>query len=236
MITTETDIHTVFEKMKAPERIQWLHQEYGSRLVLSSSFGLQAAIMLDLVSKHAPEVPVVWIDTGYLFPETYAYVEELKSRLNLNLQEYQPLLTSARQEALYGKLWEQGEEGNQKYGIINKVEPMNRALKELGSDVWISGLRRSQSSTRVNRKFLEQQKSTLKVYPILDWKDAQVQQYYRDHNLPKHPLEAQGYQTMGDWHSTSPVEEGQSAEDSRYGGNKYECGLHLSSNATDFQI
>lgn len=232
----EQDIETAFGKMKAAERIQWLYQEYGSRLVLSTSFGLQAAVMLDLVSKHAPEVPVVWIDTGYLFPESYQYVEQLKEKLNLNLKEYQPKMTAARQEALYGKLWEQGEEGNAKYGLINKVEPMNRALQELGTDVWLSGLRRSQSSTRVDRPFLEQQKKTLKVYPILDWTDYQVEQYYRDHNLPPHPLEAQGYKTMGDWHSTAPVAEGESAEDSRYGGSKYECGLHLDSGATDFQI
>lgn len=235
-MTATPDTLTAFAKMKAPQRIQWLHQEYGSRIVLSTSFGLQAAVMLDLVSKHAPEIPVVWIDTGYLFPETYQYVEQLKERFNINLKEYQPLQTPARQEALHGKLWEQGEEGNDKYGITNKIEPMNRALSELGADVWLSGLRRSQSNSRVDRAYLEQQKQTLKVYPILDWTDAQVQQYFRENNLPKHPLESQGYQTMGDWHSTSPVEEGQSAEESRYGGSKYECGLHLDSGATDFQI
>ena len=235
MIST-TDNLEAFGKMKAHERIQWLHQEYGSRLVLSTSFGIQAAVMLDLISKNAPDTPVIWVDTGYLFTETYQYVELLKERLNLNLKEYQPLLTPARQEAIHGKLWEQGEEGNTKYGVINKVEPMNRALRELDTDVWLSGLRRSQSSTRVDRPFFEQQKKTLKVYPILDWTDAQVQQYFRDNKLPKHPLEAQGYQTMGDWHSTAPVKEGESAEGSRYGGNKYECGLHLDSGATDFQI
>ena len=233
---TDSDTLQAFDKMKAHERIQWLHNEYGSRLVLSTSFGLQAAVMLDLISKHAPEVPVIWIDTGYLFPETYQYVDELREKLDVNIKQYQPLMTAARQEAIYGKLWEQGEEGNTKYGLINKVEPMNRALNELGTDVWLSGLRRSQSSTRVDRPYFEQQKDTLKVYPILDWTDTQVQQYYRDNDLPKHPLEAKGYQTMGDWHSTSPVAEGQSAEDSRYGGSKYECGLHLNSGASDFQI
>ncbi len=236
MILTEQDTLTAFSKMKTSDRIKWLYEEYGSRLVLSSSFGLQAAVMLDLVSKYAPEIPVVWIDTGYLFPESYKYVEELREKLNLNLKEFQPKLTPARQEALYGKLWEQGEEGNAKYGLINKVEPMNRALKELETDVWLSGLRRSQSSTRVNRPFLEQQKKTLKVYPILDWNDYQVEQYYRENELPHHPLEIQGYKTMGDWHSTSPVLEGESAEDSRYGGTKYECGLHLDSGTSDFQI
>lgn len=236
MIMAEQNIEAEFGKMKTADRIKWLYAEYGSRMVLSTSFGLQAAVMLDLVSKHAPEVPVVWIDTGYLFPESYTYVEELKERLNLNLKEFQPKLTSARQEALYGKLWEQGEEGNAKYGLINKVEPMNRALQELGTDVWLSGLRRSQSCTRVNRPFLEQQKKTLKVYPILDWSDYRVEQYYRENNLPHHPLESQGYKTMGDWHSTCPVGEGECAEGSRYGGSKYECGLHLESGASDFQI
>jgi len=234
--TEAAKVNAAFLEMRAPERVRWLYKEFGSRLVLSSSFGLQAAVMLHLISKNAPEVPVIWIDTGYLFPETYRYVELLIEQLGIDVKVYQPKLSAARQEALYGKLWEQGEEGGKRYGLINKVEPMNRALQELGADVWISGLRRSQSSTRADRQFAEQQKRTLKVYPILDWADAQVASYFYENNLPKHPLEAQGYQTMGDWHSTSPVVEGSSAEESRFGGGKYECGLHLDSGTTDFQI
>ncbi len=203
---------------------------------MSSSFGLQAAVMLDLVRKHAPEVPVVWIDTGYLFPETYQYAEQLIATFGLNVKVYQPKLSAARQEALYGKLWEQGQEGNASYSLINKVEPMDRALKEFGADIWISGLRRAHSNTRANRAFAEQQKNTIKVYPILDWADAQVASYFYDNKLPRHPLEAEGYQTMGDWHSTSPVTEGGSAESSRFNGEKYECGLHIDSGAADFQI
>lgn len=238
-ILTEIDIEKVnhtFQKMNAPDRIQWLYQEFGSRIVLSSSFGLQAAIMLHLVSKYAPEIPVIWIDTGYLFPETYQYAEQLIEDLGVNVKVYQPKISAARQEALYGKLWEQGEEGHTRYGLINKVEPMNRALQELGSDVWVSGLRRLQSSTRVDRQFAEQQKQTLKVYPILDWSDREVAAYFCENKLPKHPLEAEGYATMGDWHSTNPLAEGQSAETSRFGGKKYECGLHLKSETQDFQI
>jgi phosphoadenosine phosphosulfate reductase len=157
-----------------------------------------------------------------LFPETYQYAEKLIETLGVDVKIYQPKLSAARQEALHGKLWEQGEEGNTQYGLINKVEPMNRALQDLGSDIWISGLRRSHSSSRADRKFGEQQKRTLKVYPILDWADAQVSAYY--------------YRTMGDWHSTSPVKEGDSAESSRFAGEKYECGLHLDSSTSDFQI
>lgn len=235
-VTDVEKVNATFSGMAAPERLAWLCEQYGSRIVMSSSFGLQAAVMLDLVRKHAPEIPVVWIDTGYLFPETYQYAEQLIATFGLNVKVYQPKLSAARQEALYGKLWEQGEEGNASYSLINKIEPMDRALKDFGADIWISGLRRAHSNTRAHRAFAEQQKNTIKVYPILDWADAQVAAYFYDNKLPRHPLEAEGYQTMGDWHSTSPVTEGGSAESSRFNGEKYECGLHNDSGAADFQI
>ena len=238
-ILTETDVervNTSFQQMLASDRIKWLKEEFGARLVMSSSFGLQAAVMLHLVSKHAPEIPVVWLDTGYLFTETYQYAEKLTEDLGINVKVYHPKISAARQEALYGKLWEQGEEGSSRYGLLNKVEPMNRALQELNADIWLSGLRRSQSSTRADRQFAEQQKQTLKVYPILDWSDSQISSYFHEHKLPRHPLEAKGYVTMGDWHSTKPLENGTSAEQSRFGGSKYECGLHFDSEAQDFQI
>lgn len=223
-------------RLKAGERLKLLHDRYGSRLVASTSFGLQAAVMLQLIAEHAPEIPVVFIDTGYLFPETYRYAEELTRRLGTDLRIYQPTHSAARMEALWGRLWEQGPQGMAKYGVLTKVEPMDRALKELGADVWISGVRRSQSSTRVSRPFAEQQKRTLKVYPTLDWADAQVSAYLHEHALPPHPLAEQGYVTMGDWHSTLPATDGVSAEATRFNGEKYECGLHLDSGNSDFQI
>jgi phosphoadenosine phosphosulfate reductase len=113
---------------------------------------------------------------------------------------------------------------------------MDRALKELGADVWISGVRRSHSSSRAERAFAEQQKKTLKVYPILDWADAQVSVFMHEHGLSRHPLEAEGYVTMGDWHSTRPAVDGLDAEATRFNGEKYECGLHLDSGNSDFQI
>ena len=113
---------------------------------------------------------------------------------------------------------------------------MNRALSNLGGDVWLSGLRRSQSATRVDRAFAEQQKATTKVYPILDWADAQLAAYFHEHDLPRHPLETQGYLTMGDWHSTRLPKAGEDAEETRFGGQKYECGLHEDSGQLDYQI
>ena len=220
------------EARNAGDRIKFLYENYGNRVVASTSFGLQAAVMLHLISENAPEIPVIFVDTGYLFPETYNYIEELSSSLKVDLRIYQPAMTAKRQEALYGNLWEQGDEGNKKYSLINKVEPMNRGIKEIGGDIWISGLRRSQSSTRSDRSFTENQKDTIKAYPILDWADAQIHSYFYSNNLPKHPLEAKGYVTMGDSHSTGPLEEGMTAEQTRFSGNKYECGLHIE----DYQI
>lgn len=221
--------------LRAGERLKLLHEKLGDRLVATTSFGIQAAVMLNLIHEHAPKIPVVFIDTGFLFPETYQYAEELMSRLNLDLRIYQPTYSAARIQALWGNLWEQGKEGADRYGLITKVEPMNRALRETGADVWISGLRRSQSKTRADRPFVEQQKRTIKTYPILDWADAQVDLYYHQNTLPRHPLAEKGYVTMGDWHSTRPQSD-DGAEATRFGGEKYECGLHLDSGTPDFQI
>lgn len=174
--------------LRAGERLSRLYEKLGDRLVASTSFGIQAAVMLKLINDHAPKIPVVFIDTGFLFPETYQYAEELMSKLNIDLRVYHPTYSAARMQALWPNLWEQGKEGAERYGLITKVEPMNRALREIGADVWISGLRRAQSSTRADRPFVEQQKRTIKTYPILDWADAQVDLYYHQHDLPRHPL------------------------------------------------
>ena len=221
--------------LRAGERLRLLYDQLGDRLVATTSFGIQAAVMLHLIHEHAPKVPVVFIDTGFLFPETYRYAEELTSKFDLDLRIYQPTVSAARLQSIYGNLWEQGKEGAERYGLITKVEPMNRALRETGADVWLSGLRRSQSKTREDRPFVEQQKKTVKAYPILDWADAQVDLYFHQNGLPRHPLAEQGYVTMGDWHSTRPSEDG-SAESTRFNGEKFECGLHLDSGAPDFQI
>lgn len=235
-ITEAEQLSADLARLKAGERLELLHDRYGSRLVASTSFGLQAAVMLKLIADHAPGIPVVFIDTGYHFPETYRYAEELTKRFGTDLRIYQPTHSAARMEALYGKLWEQGKEGMDQYGVFTKIEPMDRALRELGADVWISGVRRSHSSTRIERPFAEQQKRTLKAYPILDWPDAQISAYMHDHGLPPHPLAEQGYVTMGDWHSTRPAVDGLDAEATRFNGEKYECGLHLDSGNSDFQI
>lgn len=235
-IKTRTENPLDLETASAIDRLIWAHERYGNNLILSTSFGIQSAVMLHLATSRIPEIPVVFIDTGYLFPETYQFAEMLTERLKLNLKTYLPLKSAAHQEAIYGKLWEQGIEGLERYNQINKIEPMNRAVLELGATAWLSGLRRNQSSTREKRKVAEQQNKILKVYPIIDWTDKDVYEYLTKHDLPYHPLWEKGYVSVGDWHSTSKLIDGMNTEETRFGGLKRECGLHESNASLDYQI
>ena len=220
----------------ASERVNWALETFGEKVVMSTSFGIQSAVMLHLVTAMKPDIPVIFIDTGYLFQETYRFADQLTERFSLNLKVYQPSMTAARQEALYGKLWEQGEEGLKRYGILNKVEPMDRGLKELGAKAWLTGLRSVQASTREHLEIIKLQNKTYKIHPIIDWSDRQTYYYLKENELPHHPLWDQGYISVGDHHSTSKLLDDMSAEQTRFGGIRRECGLHELSEQADFQI
>ena len=216
----------LFAGLAAPDRVDWALRHLPGSHVLTSSFGVQAAVLLHLVTRQRPEIPVVFIDTGYLFPETYQFIDQLSERLKLNLKVYRAATSAPWQEARYGKLWEQGVAGLERYNRINKVEPMQRALDELHVGTWFAGLRRGQSSTRSDTPFLEWRKGRAKVHPIADWSDRDVHAYLSRHRLPYHPLWLRGYVSIGDTHSTVPLGSGMRAEDTRFGGVKRECGLH----------
>jgi len=218
--------NTRLEAVSAEERVRWALDRFRPDIMLSSSFGAQSAVSLHLVTQQWPEIPVVLVDTGYLFPETYQFVDQLTERLKLNLKVYRPTLTPAWQEARWGKLWEKGLEGIERYNLLNKVEPMQRALSELGVRSWITGLRRQQARSREVLGVLRLQNSIVKVQPIIDWTDRQVYQYLTKHNLPYHPLWEKGYVSIGDVHTTRPLTAGMTEEETRFFGLKRECGLH----------
>ncbi len=230
------EINARLSTADAEKRIQWAVETYGEKLILSTSFGTHSALMLYLVTRIAPRIPVVFIDTGYLFPETYRFAEELRERFDLNLHTYVPRMSAAHQEAVYGKLWEDGAAGLEKYGRINKAEPMNRALQALGAEAWLSGLRRSQAKSRQSLPVVDRQGRTCKVHPIIDWDERQAYYFMQEHSLPFHPLWEQGYVSIGDWHSTRPLQPGLSPEETRFNGVKRECGLHEASGQADWQI
>lgn len=229
-------VSSELERVSALERIEWAAERWGNSLVMSTSFGIQSSLLLHLATRVIPSIPVVFVDTGYLFPETYRFAEELTERLKLNLKVYSPLMTPARQEALFGNRWEQGVEGLKQYNFDNKVEPMNRALVELGAQGWLTGLRRVQSSSRESLSVLKVQRSIVKIHPIVDWSERDVYEYLKANDLPYHPLWDHGYVSVGDVHSSSPLQPGMAAEETRFNGVKRECGLHELSDRIDFQI
>ena len=213
----------------ASQIIQWAKSQFPEGLVMSTSFGIQSAVMLHLVTQVIRDLPVIWIDTGYLPEETYRFAEELTSKLDLNLQIYQSNLSSARMEALYGKLWQQNDlEALNRYDYLRKVEPMNRALKELNATAVLAGLRKDQTDFRSSLQTVNLQGEQYKILPILSWNSKEIYYYLQEHNLPYHPLFDQGYVTVGDWHSSRPLMASDTNERaSRFRGVKQECGLHL---------
>ncbi len=223
-------VHAHLEGADAEEVIRWAAERFGGQLVMSSSFGAHSAVMVHLASRVVPDIPVIFVDTGYLFPETYQFAEALRERLGLNLHVVSPRMTAARQEALYGRRYDGDDEALRRYLEVNKVEPMQRALRELDARAWVAGLRADQTSFRAGLRRVERQDGVLKVHPILGWSAEDVLDYLDLYDLPTHPLYAWGYRSIGDTHSTTPVDP--SEIDDRAGrrlGVKRECGLHLPS-------
>lgn len=212
--------------MKAEERVAQALRALPGEHAMTSSFGAQSAVMLHLVTRQAPDIPVILLDTGYLFAETYQFIDALTERLALNLHVYRSQASPAWQESRYGKRWEQGLRGIEAYNAENKVEPLQRALRELNVKTWFSGLRRSQSGGRASIAFVEPSGDRFKVHPIADWTDRDVYEYLKHHDLPYHPLWEKGYVSIGDWHTTRSLAEVESLEDTRFFGLKRECGIH----------
>ncbi len=211
----------------AEELIAWASDRFGDKLIASTSFGATSAVMLHLVHRVAPRTPIICVDTGYLFPETYQFAEALTQRLKLDVRFYSAQVSPARQEALYGKLWEQGEDGVNRYLQINKVEPMQRAIRELGAEAWMAGLRAEQTEHRAGLRRVDRQDGRVKVHPVLHWTSDDMTAYMDLHDLPYHPMVQQGYRSIGDHHSTIPTTAEMDPRDGRILGKTRECGLHL---------
>lgn len=225
-LRARAELNVALEKLDAAERVAWALENLPGNYAVSSSFGAQSAVALHLVTRQQPDIPVVLIDTGYLFPQTYQFADELTERLKLNLKVYRGSLSIAWMEARFGRLWEKGEEGIEHYNRLRKVEPMRRALTELGARTWIAGLRRSQSKTRQQLDVLELRDDRWKLHPLVDWTDRDIWQYLKQHDLPYHPLWESGYISIGDTHTTRPWQPGMREEDTRFFGLRRECGLH----------
>ncbi|WDE11087.1 phosphoadenylyl-sulfate reductase [Thalassomonas haliotis] len=216
----------LLEKQSPMERVEWAMENLPGHFVLSSSFGIQSAVMLHMMTQIDADIPVLVTDTGHLFPETYRFIDELTERFNLNLQVYSAKESASWQLAKYGKAWEQGSDALKKYNRLNKVEPLERGLSELNAGTWFSGVRRQQTEHRKGLSVVSILRGRFKVHPIIDWSNKDIHQYLTKHGLPYHPLWDQGYVSVGDVHSTRPLTLGMDESDTRFSGMQRECGLH----------
>ena len=214
--------------LEPQQLIHWAASAFGDQLAMSTSFGIQSAVTLHLVTQIAPETPVIWIDTGYLPDETYAYAGQLTGHLGLNLKIYESPVSPQQMERQYGRLWESDDvEDLNTYDRIRKVEPMQRALAEQNVRGWISGLRAEQTDFRRQLPPIQRTNQQYRIYPILEWTSRDVYRYMEKHGLPQHPLFSQGFTTVGDKHSSRKTLAHEHDRQTRFRGLKQECGIHL---------
>lgn len=223
-----------FEGVDAGEMLATLFaEEELGEVALVSSFGTEAAVLLHLVAQADPRVPVVFVDTLKMFDETLAYREQLIDRFgieNASVVTPDPDVLAAKDEN--GLRWSYDPDGCCE---IRKVEPLKRA--KAGLDAWISGRKAFQSVTRQNLPRFEIEDGRLKINPLGDWTKDDLEEYFEAHALPRHPLEEQGYLSVGCAPCTSKVKPGEDPRAGRWRGwDKTECGIHTPVGGEDDEV
>jgi len=203
-----------FETAPAGRIVAWALERFDGAVSLACSF--QDCVIIDIAVQVDPAVEVLFLDTGFHFPETLAFVEQVRARYDLNLRVLTP-----------GPEAEAWPCGTERCCALRKVAPLRRALSERGA--WITGLKRSDAPTRADAPIAawDEANGLVKVNPLAAWTDDDVAHYEVDHGLPAHPLMSQGYRSIGCAPTTRPVAPGEEARAGRWSGTgKIECGLH----------
>ena len=215
-VDTSTMLKTLFEEDALGE------------VALVSSFGTEAAVLLDLVAKADATIPVIFVDTLKMFPETLEYRNALIEKLGIqNARIISPDENVLAEKDENELRWSYDPDG---CCAIRKVEPLARAKSCL--DAWISGRKAFQSTTRENLPRFEVEDGRLKINPLGDWVKEDLEDYFEEHALPRHPLEAQGYLSVGCAPCTSKVKPGEDPRAGRWRGwEKSECGIHEETSA-----
>lgn len=221
------ELNERFEYRSAQERLEAaLCDVFPGRIALVSSFGADSVVLLHMVSEIDPATPIVFVDTGQLFPETLAYRDKLVGLLGLtNVKTQKPDATDLAEQDPEDFLWARDPD---QCCLIRKVLPLARALE--GYDAWISGRKRFQATTRDALPVFEVEGQRTKVNPLADWSAKDIHGYIDAYDLPRHELTAKNYLSIGCIPCTSPVRPGEDPRAGRWRGQgKVECGIH-----TDF--
>ena len=215
-----------FERSDPEEVIRWAIKEFQPKIAVTSSFQTESVVLLHMVAKVDSNLPVLFLETGWHFPETIAFKKEVVEKLGLkNVVELKadPKTREAFNAKHGGKPYEKDPDA---CCALNKVEPLETAMKDLRA--WISGIRRSQSKTRKDIRIIEEyQGGMFKINPIANLTSGDIWWYIKEHQLPRHPLFDKGYLSIGCWPCTRPVQPGDDERSGRWAGTeKTECGIH----------
>ncbi len=224
---TQADADALNARFEGVDTIEMLRTVFEEKLLgrtaVVSSFGTESAVLLDLIARVDQSVPVVFVDTLKMFPETERYRTQLLDRLGMtNREVVTPDAAVLEAKDATGLRWSYDPDG---CCAIRKVEPLARAKQ--GLDSWISGRKAFQSQTRANIPRFEIEDGRLKLNPLGDWVKADLEAYFTERDLPRHPLEAEGYLSIGCQPCTSVVKPGEDPRAGRWRGwDKTECGIH----------
>ena len=214
-----------FASESPEDLLAWASDRFAGRVVLTCSWQRQSSVLVHMVATMGLPVRIVELDTGLLFPETYATRDALVERYGITVERIDPVRTVDEQEADEGpRLWERDPD---RCCALRKVEPLERSL--VGMDGWITGIRRAQGVTRQGAKKLELDagRGIVKIQPLVDWDDERVQGYLFAHDIPYNPLHDQGYPSIGCVPCTRAITPGEDPRAGRWAGtDKTECGLH----------
>jgi phosphoadenosine phosphosulfate reductase len=193
----------------AVEVVRWGLARAGGRAIVSTNFRPYEAVLLHLVTRLQPDIKVLWVDHGYNQPATYRHAEDVRKRLDLNLQAYVPRVTAAHYSAVHGGAPEptpENEERIKAFSAVMKLEPFQRGMRELAPTVWFTALRRVQNPNRAGLDVVSADPNfgSLKVSPVFGWSDDEMEAYLREHDLPN------------EWDYFDPAK----------ADEKRECGLH----------
>jgi phosphoadenosine phosphosulfate reductase len=213
------------ESLSPRERLAWALETYGDGLLFTSSFGAGSGVLLHLWSELAPHRPIVFLDTGLLFPETLAYKDELARRLGLRVEVVKPAVSASDFTREHGQdIQKRDADFCCRKNKVEPLEPYERAAK-----AWISGLRRDQGPSRKDLPIVlpPQENGPIKIHPIATMTRDDVRRYMLANDIPEHPLRARRYLSIGCAPCTAPVEEGADERAGRWAfAEKTECGLH----------
>jgi len=220
------DVQSPAETWGPGQTLEWAFETFGNRVAISSAFGAEGMVLIDLASRTRKDFRLFTVDTEFLFPETYALMDKIEQRYGITIEKAYSLLSPEEQERTHGAaLWSRDPD---RCCNLRKVEPLRRKLREL--DAWITSIRRDQTTARaVARKIEWDEKFGLvKINPIVAWTSKQVWRYIQQHEVPYNALHDQSYPSIGCTHCTSPVRPGENPRAGRWPGfAKTECGLHI---------